>query len=624
VGIGYCEISVAKTHPFLKEQSDVLLDTSKCVLIRNFAYSRTIDISADIRVLGPSCFASCLSVAVVNFAPESVCREICDHGFASSALQSISIPHSIEIIREYCFSHCKGLKSVSFEGDSEIKEIGARAFAFSSLPSITLPRSIEIIGTFCFEQCTQLSALSFAPDIRLRRISAGSFTGTSLSYFTIPRMISFIDGSAFLDTKLVGISIESGHSFIQIDGPFVIDAIDKTLIHGFGPSLSRISVPASIEVLGPYCFSSCKQLAVILFPSDSVLRRIESCAFFQTAISSAVLPSSVTFIATDAFSSATNLSLSTPSPEFDEWKLNRTSIPFHRPRSLGSRQPAEFVLDQTLLNTIRGPRPTSTSLTFVDLPNNVHAAVKTYPTLHQPEETQWLTEFEKRFAFRHPCVSPLIGFVPPLDGDGFKVLTVARSNSLKDLLVTPTSWWTSTAKAIVIVGIILGGIAMHEIGLIHCNLKPTNILLDDKHRVQLTDFGVPGTPGFSKSPPYSAPEIGKDDKPNDKCDIFSFGWILYHICTPSTPTAIRMHVQAVRQSMTQKFLGRDAMEISKDLPSFVAQMIRSAWSPDPLERPSFADLFATLSANHFKVLPDVDTDEVTDFVKWVEAERHSF
>jgi hypothetical protein len=435
-------------------------------------------------------------------------------------------------------------------------------------------------------------------------------------------MISFIHGSAFLDTKFVSISVEPGHSFLRVDGQLVIDAIDRILIHGFGLSISRITVPPSLEILAPFCFASCKQLSVVVFPSDSALRRIESCAFFQTNVSSIILPDCISFIAADAFPSTTNVSLAVPSSEFDEWKSSGQFSAFHRQRSSRGRQIADLLLDQATINTVKTARPTSGSIAFLDLPSGIRAAVKYFSVFHQPDEAQWLAEFDKRLKLDHPCISPVIGFAPSTDGEGFKIVRIARGQSLKELLGTQVSWWTSTAQVIVIVGIILGGIAVHAAGLVHCNLKPSNILLDDKHRVQLTDFGFPGLPGFSRSAPYSAPEIGKEDKVSDKCDIFSFGWILYHICTPSPATAIRMQFQAVKQSMTHKFLKRDGMDISKDLPPFVTQMIRSAWSPDPSERPSFWDLLAVLQENNFKVFADVDMDEVLDFINWVESAKH--
>jgi serine/threonine protein kinase len=188
-----------------------------------------------------------------------------------------------------------------------------------------------------------------------------------------------------------------------------------------------------------------------------------------------------------------------------------------------------------------------------------------------------------------------------------------KTTSLKDILANPPEWWTSTAKALVVTGIVMGLMEIHKSGMVHRNLRPSNVLLDEKHRVQLCDLAS----GVVRGHRYGAPEGAREEDARSSCDIFSLAVIWYEILVGHSIVSVKMQAQVV----TQKLWGKDIVKIPKDWPQFTRTFIEKGWSADPAGRPTIEKVFEGLKENGFKVLDDVESDEVRDFVEWVEERR---
>lgn len=93
-------------------------------------------------------------------------------------------------------------------------------------------------------------------------------------------------------------------------------------------------------------------------------------------------------------------------------------------------------------------------------------------------------------------------------------------------------------------GILLGIAAalgyMHSRGLVHCDVKPQNILLRDNGTPVLLDFGIARAEGTAQTtliatPHYLAPERAKGAAPSAASDLYALGIVLYQTIVGSPP-----------------------------------------------------------------------------------------
>ena len=102
----------------------------------------------------------------------------------------------------------------------------------------------------------------------------------------------------------------------------------------------------------------------------------------------------------------------------------------------------------------------------------------------------------------------------------------------------------------------------HALGIIHRDLKPANVMLlrqhDDHDFVKVLDFGlvkffsgdaadneITNAGTFMGSPHYIAPEQARNQSPDQRCDIYSLGVLLYHMLTGKVPFTAQAPVDII-------------------------------------------------------------------------------
>ncbi|TVU30621.1 hypothetical protein EJB05_22252 [Eragrostis curvula] len=143
--------------------------------------------------------------------------------------------------------------------------------------------------------------------------------------------------------------------------------------------------------------------------------------------------------------------------------------------------------------------------------------------------------------------------------------------------------------------------------IVHRDLKSPNLLVDDNWTVKVCDFGLSrlkhGTFLSSKStagtPEWMAPEVLRNEQSNEKCDVYSFGVILWELATLRKPWQGMNPMQVVGAVGFQD----RRLDIPKEIDPLVAKIIRDCWQKDPNLRPSFGQLTNYLKTLQRLVVP---------------------
>jgi hypothetical protein len=154
--------------------------------------------------------------------------------------------------------------------------------------------------------------------------------------------------------------------------------------------------------------------------------------------------------------------------------------------------------------------------------------------------------------------------------------------------------------------------AAHKQGLIHRDVKPANILLENGvQRVKLTDFGLARAADdasltqsglIAGTPLYMAPEQAAGEPLDARADLFSLGSVLYELCTGRPAFRAPTTVAVIRRVCDDA--PRPIREVNPDIPEPLCQLIERLHAKKPADRPASAKEVADLLAG---LLADLNT-----------------
>ena len=166
------------------------------------------------------------------------------------------------------------------------------------------------------------------------------------------------------------------------------------------------------------------------------------------------------------------------------------------------------------------------------------------------------------------------------------------------------------------------GYAWDNAKLVHCDIKPDNILLDKDGTIKVADLGVarifghatqnPASELIIGTPNYTSPEQANGEADLDvRSDIYSLGATLYHLVTGRLPFAGSPGSQAMDKHVSDYL--DDPKSIVPGLSNATARLIEILMVKDRSKRrSSWTDVLADIRAAHAGSMPNAPAPEPGD------------
>jgi len=181
--------------------------------------------------------------------------------------------------------------------------------------------------------------------------------------------------------------------------------------------------------------------------------------------------------------------------------------------------------------------------------------------------------------------------VAEVNGIPFFTMPYLRADSLQKRI--DRQGWLQLEEILRIAMQVAAGLsAAHAQGLVHRDVKPANILLNDgADRVCITDFGIAqlGTdPRITQTgliagtPQYMSPEQIRGEAIDGRSDLFSLGSVMYAMCTGQPPFRSDSSYQLLNQVVAA--CPPPIEDLNAATPSWVAAIVSKLHAPSPADR----------------------------------------
>lgn len=204
----------------------------------------------------------------------------------------------------------------------------------------------------------------------------------------------------------------------------------------------------------------------------------------------------------------------------------------------------------------------------------------------------------------HPNIVLFLGACTSIPGQ-LMICTELLSSNLESLLLNPQNRLSMLQRMKMARDAALGVLWLHSSNpvFIHRDLKTSNLLIDSNMTVKVCDFGLSqikprgehlkdGQEGAKGTPLWMPPEVLLGQPFNEKADVYSFGLVLWQICSRQ-----ELFPQFDNLDVFIKAICHDKLRpnIPQDCPHSLRDLIVACWQENPDWRPDFSQIVAALN-----------------------------
>jgi eukaryotic-like serine/threonine-protein kinase len=199
-------------------------------------------------------------------------------------------------------------------------------------------------------------------------------------------------------------------------------------------------------------------------------------------------------------------------------------------------------------------------------------------------------EAQSAAALSHPNVVQVYDQGCAEDGRHYITMEYVPGGSLRDLILERGLLGPAEAARLASqVAQALG--AAHERGIVHRDIKPQNVLLDEARDAKVADFGIAvaasrtstsGTNEVFGTPTYMSPEQALDERVGPTSDLYSLGVVLYEMLTGSVPFEAEGALATVMKHVTEQPLS--PRERNPSIPEAMDALVMGLLAKNPEDR----------------------------------------
>jgi serine/threonine protein kinase len=222
---------------------------------------------------------------------------------------------------------------------------------------------------------------------------------------------------------------------------------------------------------------------------------------------------------------------------------------------------------------------------------------------------QFLKERQLLASLHHPSIVHVIDAGSTTDGRPYLVMEYVEGISI-DLHAAAMD---IRERLILFLRVCEGVSHAHRRLIIHCDLKPSNILVDTSGQPKLLDFGIARlldetgdatqTSERLLTPNYASPEQLRGGSKSTATDVYSLGAVLYKILTGRSPHESDTHTSQVVDVISGKKVVPSPSQIDGNLSDDLDYILAKALRMEPDERYGSVDAFASDIRAHLEFRP---------------------